>query len=725
MRAFLNSFQHILAELERIDLLVRIQVWRARQLHANDNEFSPYYISEGEIDALLEQTIGKPLWLDISLPAEMASTVQFNLDQAAKAIAERSAAASEQGIELRLERLVTCFDLNPLEKEILLLCLAPELDLRYLRLYAYLQDDLNQKHPTIDLVLSLLCEDIVEKATAQQYFAPEAALQRFNLLQFVTTPGYQQPPLLAQALKIDGRVRRFLLDDDTVDTELTTFLAQDEADSQPTAVANLPPAPSITKRVLNLIRQGAPQIFYFQGPPGTGKRRLVQKAAQDRQSILLTVRTRQILQLDDQLFAHTLHAIERELRLQNGLLYWPDFDLLLDNAHPEKLTLTIQFFKQTRCLIFLAGKQQWHPGAILGELAFTQVPFRSPTTEQRRQIWESYLNGVTTAVDLDKVVGQFNLNELQIQNTVVTAQNLARWRNPQNGQITTSDLLAASRAHSNHQLASLAQAVSPRYAWQDIVLPPAQVTQLQQMCDQMRFRAQVLDTWGFDQKMALGKGLNALFTGPPGTGKTMAADIMAGELELDLYKIDLSTVVSKYIGETEKNLARIFAEGETSNAILFFDEADALFGKRTEVKDAHDRYANLETSYLLQKMDEYPGMVILATNLRHNMDRAFVRRMQFIIEFPLPNSADRRRIWAGIWPQQAPLAADVDFERLAAEMDITGGHIRNIALAAAFLAAADGRSITMAHIMRAAEKEYKKMGKWLAGNSLNKQISAS
>ncbi|MCZ7666771.1 MAG: ATP-binding protein [Chloroflexi bacterium] len=205
------------------------------------------------------------------------------------------------------------------------------------------------------------------------------------------------------------------------------------------------------------------------------------------------------------------------------------------------------------------------------------------------------------------------------------------WRG---GPLSTDDLFAASRAHSNQNLTRLATKIQPRYTWEDIVLPADTFTQLREMVNTVKNRPTVYDNWGFDQKLALGKGLSALFAGESGTGKTMSADIMAGELGLDLYKVDLSTVVSKYIGETEKNLDRIFTEAATSNAILFFDEADAIFGKRSEVKDSHDRYANIEISYLLQRMEMYDGVVILATNLRANLDDAFTRRLHFVVEFP-------------------------------------------------------------------------------------------
>jgi SpoVK/Ycf46/Vps4 family AAA+-type ATPase len=221
----------------------------------------------------------------------------------------------------------------------------------------------------------------------------------------------------------------------------------------------------------------------------------------------------------------------------------------------------------------------------------------------------------------------------------------------------------------------------------------------------------VLHQWGFDSKLSLGKGTNALFSGPSGTGKTMAAEIVAGELGLDLYKIDLSGVVSKYIGETEKNLDRIFNAAENANAILFFDEADALFGKRSEVRDSHDRYANIEISYLLQKMEEYPGLTILATNLRQNLDDAFVRRLAFMVHFPFPDETSRQQIWQGVWPKQTPLHTEVDLDLFARRFKLSGGSIKNMALAAAFLAADEDTPVNMSHLYRAARREYQKMGK--------------
>ena len=241
--------------------------------------------------------------------------------------------------------------------------------------------------------------------------------------------------------------------------------------------------------------------------------------------------------------------------------------------------------------------------------------------------------------------------------------------------------------------------------------------------DRAQHQTKVLSEWGFDSHLSMRKVINALFTGIPGTGKTMAAEALARELQLDLYKIDLSQIVSKYIGETEKNLDRIFTAAATSNAILLFDEADALFGKRSEVKDARDRYANIEIGYLLQKMEEYEGIAILTTNLGNNIDDAFTRRLSFIIGFPFPKEPERYQIWQHIFPDKTPRSADLDIEFMARRFEIAGGNIRNIALAAAFLAAAEGVEIGMSHLIRATRREYQKIGKIILDEDLGSYAS--
>jgi ATP-dependent 26S proteasome regulatory subunit len=364
--------------------------------------------------------------------------------------------------------------------------------------------------------------------------------------------------------------------------------------------------------------------------------------------------------------------------------------------------------------VFLVSEKEWQPGGILGDKPFISIELPVPSYQERRQLWAKQWKGDSTlAADIDfgDLASKFRLSGGQIRDVVAAARSLARWRDPAKATITAQDLYAACRRQFRGTLSTLSRKIEPKYNWHDIILPKDQTEQLHEICSYVKYYYTVYDGWGFEHKLSTGKGLNVLFSGPSGTGKTMAAEIIANELGLDLYKIDLSAIVSKYIGETEKNLDRIFQEGQTSNAILFFDEADALFGKRSEVRDSHDRYANIEIAYLLQKMDEYEGAVILATNLRKNMDEAFARRMHFTVEFPTPEEADRHRIWQNIFPREAPLAADIDLSFLARQFKITGGNIKNIALGAAFLAAQDGGSINMENIIWATKREFQKMGK--------------
>jgi hypothetical protein len=400
----------------------------------------------------------------------------------------------------------------------------------------------------------------------------------------------------------------------------------------------------------------------------------------------------------------------RDGRLLSAVLYLEQWDSVLkDNSPPDQLFELLAAYPG---IIIVAGEEIWQPSGRGRLRRVMPVAFNSGDYQQRLRIWLLNLEGDEIAADkaagLAQLANQFLFSPGQIEDAVATARDLARWnRQP----LCLQDLFAASRAHSNQKLVALATKIVPRYRWDDIVLPQDTLAQLREMVNTVRQRPLVYDEWGFGRKLALGKGLSALFAGESGTGKTMAADIMAGVLGQDLYKIDLSMLVSKYIGETEKNLNKVFTEAETSNAILFFDEADAIFGKRSEVKDSHDRYANIEISYLLQRMETYDGVVILASNLRGNLDEAFTRRLHFIVEFPFPEAADREVIWRVNFPSETPITEDVDFRLLARRFRLAGGNIRNIIMAAAFLAADQGQDVSMKQLLHAARREFQKIGR--------------
>ncbi len=739
--------------LWRIDLLLHRQVLRFRAEQRRDmDQFSGLYITEEEIDSLLRPNrdavltaeeasheVGAKPEPDISPAASLTASGTASVAASVAEIDKQLARASEHVLadhgDHRLPALGALFGLSPFELDTILICLAPELDLRYQKLYAYLQDDVTKKRPSVALVLQLLCDSFSEELAARAYFAPHGPLRRYRLVRLFDDPAHPHPPLLSKFLKIDDRIVNYILGIDGPD-------GLDEAVSE---YANLiRPALDVTdallpdgvkERLVYLARASQEEphghIFYLQGPYGVGKRATARMLSSQLDTSLLLIDGASLHGIDAGIDAgigagigaarsgverpaELLGLIMREARLQGAIVYWDGFDRLLDEGHKVWRDLLLTHLSDWPGVTMFAGNTTWEPSDALHNTPFTRIELHSPDFGDRLRLWQASFDRDTAANlgdALQVIASKFQLTGGQIRDAAATARNLARWRDPYAAQVSERDLHAACRLHSNRKLATLAQRVSCRYQWHELVLPGDRQQQLRDICNWLKHRALVYGEWGFARKLSLGKGLNALFAGPSGTGKTMAAEIIAGELALELYKIDLSSVVSKYIGETEKNLARIFAEAETSNAILFFDEADALFGKRSEVRDAHDRYANIEISYLLQRMEEYEGVVILATNLRKNMDDAFVRRMHITVEFPFPNASDRERIWRGVWPAQTPRSDELDLDFMAQRFELAGGNIRNIALAAAFLAAEDGTALTMEHLMRATRREYQKMGK--------------
>jgi len=716
MECDVASRQHTLAELKRIDLLIRLQVRRAREQHEAD-EFQGLYISERAVDEMLDRPAGLPAWAAAPVPFGH-DKVQGAFEHIAAEIARHRDECNSQGIALRLDELARLFSLTAFEVDVLLIGLAPEIDLRYERLYSYLQDDVTKKRPSVDLALNLLCPSLEAKLAARGCFSPGAPLIRHQLLDLFDDPTQPHPPLLSRYFKIDERIVGYLFGCDEIDQRLRPYACRVMPDRR---MEDLILPADVKVRLTQLGREARSRpgglILSFQGSYGVGKQSTAEALCHELGIGLLIVDGGCLAAMDGRDFERLVLLAVREARLAEAALYWSDFDALLSDDAKPRLDLMIRELDRMSQLSFLAGETAWEPSDAGEGMSFVRVEFPRPTAAERIELWSASLNGDTTLgtdVDLPALAGKFRFSGGQIRDAAATARNLARWRDCENGHITIADLYAACRLQSNRKLATLARKITLHARWDDIVLPPDRLEQLREIVNVVKYRSQVYDVWGFDRKLSLGKGLNVLFAGPSGTGKTMAAEILANELGLDLYKIDLSTVVSKYIGETEKNLARIFAEAETSNAILFFDEADALFGRRSEVRDSHDRYANIEISYLLQKMEEYDGIAILATNLRKNMDEAFVRRMHHTVEFPFPAECDRRRIWEKIWPNDLPRSPDLDLDFMARRFEISGGNIRNIALAAAFIAADDGQVVAMPHLIRATRREHQKMGKVVA-----------
>ncbi|HYO90098.1 MAG TPA: AAA family ATPase, partial [Pyrinomonadaceae bacterium] len=407
----------------------------------------------------------------------------------------------------------------------------------------------------------------------------------------------------------------------------------------------------------------------------------------------------------------------REARLAGAALYLDQSEALLDEneqaVSARRALLTA--FDGSGVTTFIGSTRAFDEQLSFDSDRAIKISLPTPEFAERRELWLTLLEkseaDFAPDLEIDGLAARFKFTAGRIRQTITEAKHQAWLRSPEQLEISSDDLYRAARAQSGQRLSTLARKITPLYKWEDIILPADRLEQLKEVCAHAVHHQRVFDEWGFNRKISRGRGLSVLFVGESGTGKTMAAEIIAGELKLDLYKIDLSCLISKYIGETEKNLSKIFAEAEQSNAVLFFDEADAIFGKRSEVKDSHDRYANIEVNYLLQRIEDYEGTVILASNFQKNIDESFTRRIRFIIEFPFPEADYRRRIWQNMFPPDTPLDPELDWDFLAGKMRLTGGSIKNIALGAAFLAANNSGHVGMKQIIYAVKREFQKTGR--------------
>ncbi|HFC12610.1 MAG TPA: ATP-binding protein, partial [Anaerolineae bacterium] len=621
---------------------------------------------------------------------------------------QRTTLGVQQGKQYALHNLITAFQLDAKATNALLITLAPEIDLRYEQLFSFLQDDVTRKRPTVNLILNLLTDSFTHKLWLRRLFDQASPLIRHGLLECYSEQAQQQP-LLAQFVRPLARVTAHLLGQYGVDQALadSTQLYRGPFELEDVYFS------AEFQTFLQRNTQHNPLIA-LQGGYGVGKWSVAQIVAEITDCNLMRVNIATLKESSSGL-SKGLNLLLRDARLNHAVVYINGWDAILNDGKPPAPILH-QLLDHPHGVI-TAGNVQWQPIERQNKRLILSIPLSTPPYRDRLAIWQRLTqnDSLDEGVELTSVATHFRLSAGQIADVVATARDAATARTQQMDTpvvIEQADLLAASRFHSNQRLSTVAVKINPRYNWDDIVLPADTLAQLHEAVAMVKQKPLVYGTWGFDRKLALGKGMNALFAGDPGTGKTMAAEIVANALGLDMYKIDLSMMVSKYIGETEKNISKVFDEAATSNAILFFDEADAIFGKRSEVKDSHDRHANIEVSYLLQRMETFDGVVILATNLRANIDEAFTRRLHFAVQFPFPNVADRERIWRVTFPAETPLADDIDFALLAKRFRLAGGNIRSIVLSAAFLAAEAGdRQVSMAHILYAARREHQKIGR--------------
>jgi hypothetical protein len=710
MEPYRDSVEHLLAELTRLDVLVKRELTIVRDTtpEGQPDDLRGLVITETEMDLLadLPDYLGER-WRRQERLASALNAFDARAAALHAEIQERVAASHRAGIPLALPRLAYRFNLSAREVDLLLVAIAPEIEVRYETLYAYLQNDVTRKRPCVDLALNLVSRSARDKLAARRDLAPDATLLSQSLLTLGEEAHDRQPSFLRRFLRPDDGVVGAVLDRPVA--ELTSGEARGPApidlDHEVDATTQ--------QRLRNL-------AAHLRGSdPTTSVVRLIGRppvVLQAAAGWLASALGRPLVSMELEQIAREPEAVARLFRdaRTHGLV--PAVvapDPFNDETSRRLADGETRIWRALRgypdVALLLGGSAAFRQAPV--DLATWRIDVRPPDFEGRHRGWASVLARDVGPDEIGRLADTFRFGRTQIAQAVRLADSISRLREPVGGGPALPDMFNAGRELTAPRLGRFAMHVIPRYSWDDLVLPVEKQNQLRRLANWVRYRHRVHEEWGFGRKLTRGKGLNVLFTGPSGTGKTMAAEVLAGELELDLYQIDLSSVVSKFIGETEQHLAVIFDEAEDSQAILFFDEADALFGKRTEVKDAHDRYANIEVNFLLQRVEQYQGVVILASNLQRNLDEAFLRRMYDVVEFLFPDPPLRERMWRNHVPREAERDPDIDFPFLASQFKVTGGSIKNIVLDAAFRAAATGRPLGMTHLMLATKAELQKQGK--------------
>lgn len=622
--------------------------------------------------------------------------------------------------DLPLSKLRQIFRLSPLEIDIIVLCFAAAFNSKYSGLFATLNGHPDKNYVTSEAIKLLLkvadeCDDLLERSVAVGgHLRSWQILSSRNLKTHGAIYSFSEPLFLTE------RMMSFIKGSKALDLYSRRYMRD------PDQRKSIAFEPSVRERSLLFSQQNRSaeqtEMVYISGPDGAGHEAAGILIAEDCSEGMIVFKTEEFLQLKPDWARRVLKAAVRDSMLLNRCLYIPETESILSSPLTEVLrgVLGEVFQEEIRMPpIIFSGEGSIDSKIISDSGNIFLIELAVPSESRRVEIWRESLRDADQLeedITIEELAARYKFTPGQIQ----TAINFARHEKIARGASTglnKSDLVTGCRRSSNRKLTDLADRIDARFTWDDLVLSPNLTDQVKGVVRSYRQIGAFFEGWDFGDRFKYGKGVSALFGGASGTGKTMAASVIAADLDLELYKIDLSRVISKYIGETEKNLARIFREAATSNAILFFDEADALFGKRTEVKDAHDRHANIEIDYLLQQMEAYEGLTILATNLSQNIDDAFTRRLQFIINFTKPKVAERERIWRGMFPEKAPVHEDVDFGLLAQNVELAGGGIKNIIFSAGMMALDEGSSISMRHLVRGVKIEYLKENKpFIAAN---------
>ena len=667
--------EHLQQRLAALEERVRVAVERRSADDPKpDDPFRGLYLSHDRVTQLLETQPGSAAGDPVAAVADSAAS---------------TGDAVGDGNERRLDNMRRAFGIDLTDTELLLIALAPDIDPRFEQFYGYLNDDVTRRRATVGLALEL-CGLSTADHEARRRLSTGGRLARCGLVLIEE----RDRPVLARALRVPDRIGAHLLGDDAFDADLEALLSQGAAPDMRSASVALARGIALGSR-----------LGYVLEVAGSSA------AASALAAVALTGARPLTLDLGRLVTAGdagdlTARAVV-EARLRGAVLIAGPIDALV-----ERSPNAIRDLADSDWPVVLFGERAWEPRWARSVPLQVEAPV--PDRAHRARLWQAAIEGRPGGPhngrvgELVQATSIFHLSPPQIERAAESALLSAL---AQDRELSERDLQAGARRQNAAGLERLAHRIEPAASWDDLIVPADVGRQLRELAGRARQRDRVLGEWQIGGRSSRGRGITTLFAGESGTGKTLSAEVIAHDLGLDLYVIDLSTVVDKYIGETEKNLDRIFSEADRINGVLLFDEADAIFGKRSEVRDARDRYANVEVAYLLQRMERFDGLAVLTTNLRSNIDESFTRRIDVIVDFPKPDEAARLALWHIHLPDQLPQAADLDLEFLAERFTLAGGDIRNICLTAAYLAADGGTPVRMLDLIRATGREYRKLGR--------------
>ncbi|MFT2016866.1 ATP-binding protein [Streptomyces sp. 796.1] len=701
------SLRHVLARAALIEERVRRAIDARQATDPNpDDAFRGLYLDDHTVRRLLDEgrttTDPDPTDADRLAAAEawadQAEALTGQDDPGGKVGGADTGTGTEKATttaappHTRLRALTQTFALTPLDVEVLLIALVPDLDDRFEQFYAYLNDDVTRQRPSAGLALSL-CGVSPADARARGRLDPAAPLRAGGLL-LVEEP---DRPFLARALRVPDRVTAHLLGGDTPDPRVADVLASWHG------------APGTDWRQAPGAGDPAPLARAIAGGVGLTYLREEQGGAGTALAAAALARAgRSVIGVDLERLAADPHPTDavrilvREARLTGAGLVGAPIDPLT-REKPE----VIRLVAEAELPVVLVGRAPWDATWSARPPLLLPAPRVGPA--ERAELWQrAHPAPLPHDLDLPRLLSPFLLTPAQVTQAAHSAAQTALL---DGGALRAEHVRAGARAQNAAGLDRLARRIEPAVTWTDLVLPADPLAQLRELAARARHRDRVLGDWAMRPGGGRGRGVAALFAGDSGTGKTMSAEVIAADLGLDLYTVDLATVIDKYVGETEKNLEKIFSEAAGINGVLLFDEADAIFGKRSEVKDAHDRYANVESAYLLQRMESFDGLAILSTNLRANLDDAFTRRLDLVVDFPMPDAEQRRVLWERCLGPLLPRAKGLDLDFCAESFELAGGNIRSVAVTAAYLAAESGGPVRMEDLIHAVQREYQKLGR--------------